>query len=103
MKVESIKKVRDAEEEAEDLIDGALEQADRLISDGRSEASGRVAAAEARARREGEELRRGIMEEAEKEVMEIKEEAEARRQSINRIGQWRIGRAVEAVLDALEQ
>ena len=101
MAVESIRKVRRAEEQAEDSIDDALDQSDRLISDGRFEASSRIAASDESARREAEDIRMGLMREADAEVEETKQEAEKERNRIRERGLLFIDDAVKVVIEAI--
>ena len=101
MAVESIRKVRRAEEQAEDLIDDALDQSDRLVSDGRFEASGRIAASDERARREAEQIRMELAREADAEVEKIKQEAEKERNRIHERGLLFMDDAVKMVFDSL--
>jgi vacuolar-type H+-ATPase subunit H len=101
MAVESIRKVRRAEEQAEDLIDEALEQSDRLISDGRFEASSRIAVSDERARREAEEIHMEHIREADAEVEETEREAEKERNRIRERGLLFIEDAVKVVLEVI--
>jgi V/A-type H+-transporting ATPase subunit G/H len=101
MAVESIRNVRRAEAQAEELVDDASEQSDRLMSDGRFEASDRIAAAEERAREEGERIRRELLQEAEAEVEQIEQEAEKERQRIRERGPLFVDSAVKVVLDSI--
>lgn len=99
---EGIKRVRQAEDAAEDIIDEAAEAADRMISDARAEASRRVAAAAEKARRDGGELAKRIKKETDEQVRSQREDTERARLAIKQRAVKSIGSAVRTVLDTIE-
>ena len=102
MSTEGLQKVKEAESEAERLVDAAVEEADRLLDDAELEASRRVAVAESRARHESDELRRRLEGETEAEIQTINEDAERQRHEIRDGGLARMDEAVKAVLEGIQ-
>lgn len=101
MAVESIKKVREAEEQAEDIVHDAADEADRVIADARLEATRRISAAGERATGENSTMRRRLEQETESEVQAIWRRARAERERIKGEGNIRMDSAIKAVLEMM--
>jgi len=98
---DSLRRVRQVEEEAEDLIEEAAEEADRLASVARQDYSMTIMAAERRARKEGEVIREQILKEAEEEVKAIRKDHDWERKMLYMEGNRRMDGVVGEVLQAL--
>lgn len=99
---DSIRRVRQAEDEAEDIIEAAAEQVERLESDARRDYSMRVLAAQERARKDGARRRAQALKQAEEEISVVRKDADWERRMITLTGGNRMGEAVAAVLEMLE-
>jgi vacuolar-type H+-ATPase subunit H len=102
MPTEGIKKVRQAEDKAEDIIDAAAEDADRIIADAKREASRRVRAAGERARHEGGELKRKLMLRADDQVLSVKKATDRELSEVRRRAHVGFDRAVQILLDDMK-
>ncbi len=99
MAVESIRKVREAEHKAKELVSEAAGKARLAGEEVRREAAGILKSAEQKAGSRGAEHRREVLEEAARETRTIRAEAEERRDEIHRLGLARMEPAVSAVTE----
>ncbi|MFH1149696.1 MAG: hypothetical protein V1748_04405 [Actinomycetota bacterium] len=103
MPIEGIRKVREAEEEAEDKIDAASERAERIIADGSDAASRVLAAAEGRASARAREIQEQARLETDVEIRAIEQAAEKERERVTRLAEMHRDAAVKVVLEAMER
>ncbi len=99
---DSIRRVRQAEDEAEDIVEEAAEQVERLRSDTKQDCSMKVLSAKQRAREAARGVRAQVLKEAEEEVGAIAKCAATEREAIAREAERKSERAVKAVLEMLE-
>lgn len=98
----SIRKVRQAEDEAEDIVEEAAERVERLKSDTAQDCSMKVLSAKQKARGEAQDVRAQILREADEEVGAIEKCAVTEREAIAREANRRSELAVKVVLEMLE-
>lgn len=103
MPTEGLRRIREAEDEAESLIDIALDGFDRTLQDTRHEASRRILSAEARAKNDSDEIRARLALEAESEAQEIGRRAEVERGKVRDQALSRMAEAVGSVLEVIEK
>lgn len=99
---DSIRRVKDVEEEAEDLIDDAADEAVRVESQSKHEYSVRILSAQERARKASEGIRDQLLKEADEEVRVIRKNAERERRILTIESGNRSEEAVRLVLEKLE-
>jgi len=99
---DSIRRVRQAEDEAEDIVEAAAEQVERLESDARREQSMRMLAAQEKARRDGARARVQALKEAHEEIEAVWKDAGWQQRIVAITGRNRMTEAVAAVLEILE-
>ncbi|MHB8893668.1 MAG: hypothetical protein ACYC99_00615 [Candidatus Geothermincolia bacterium] len=99
---ESIKRVRRAEEKAEDTIEAAAEEVERVEADASRDYSMMVLAAIERARKDGAKARAQALKQAEEEISVVRKDADWERSMIALNGRNRMDEAVAAVLEILE-
>jgi vacuolar-type H+-ATPase subunit H len=102
MATDGLRRIKEAEERAEDLIDDALDNADRIASDAQIDAARLVSDAEARARQEASRLSAHIQDEAEAEIQAMNLETEKQRDIIRKQGKQQMEEAVTAIVDGLQ-
>ncbi|MBN1289972.1 MAG: hypothetical protein JXA49_10095 [Actinobacteria bacterium] len=100
MVADNIKKVKDAEGKAHQLLVEARSEAEKIIRKAHEDAVLRKKDAGLRAGDQAGELRAGLISEAEAEVESIEREAADNRERIREAGNARIDDAVRAVLKA---
>ncbi|MBN2167868.1 MAG: hypothetical protein JW738_01380 [Actinobacteria bacterium] len=100
MAADNIKKVRDAEDKAHQLLLEARNEAEQVIKGAREEAVLIKREASRKARDEGEEFRNKLMFEADAEVESINGIAAEDRERIREAGNAKIEEAVRSVLEA---
>jgi vacuolar-type H+-ATPase subunit H len=101
MATEALRKVRETEEKAEDLIHNGYDEADRILSDARIDAGRMQNAALDRVRREVKFMREALDKDAKEEIRALQEEGEAERQKIRRGAGDRMEEAVRLVLEEI--
>lgn len=98
----SIRRVRQAEDEAEDIVEEAAEQVERLKSDTAQDCSMKVLSAKQKARAEAQDVRTQVLREADEEVGAIEKCALTEREALVREADRRSELAVKVVLEMLE-
>lgn len=98
---DSIRRVRLAEDQAEDIVEAAAEQAERLMSDARNDYSLRLMTARRQARESAEGIRAAILREAAEEVASINDDAKLERESLESESAARVDLAVKRVLEII--
>lgn len=101
MATEALRKVRDTEEKAEDLIHSAYDEADRILADARSDAARMVDGAQNRVRREVTFIRSSLDKEANEEIQALQARSAAEREKIHQVALARIEEAVRTVLEKI--
>jgi len=99
---DSIRRIKQVEEEAEDLIDDAADETFRVESQSKQEYSVRILSAQERARRASEGIRDQLLKEADEEVRAIRKTAERQRRILALESSNRSEDAVRVVLQTLE-
>jgi vacuolar-type H+-ATPase subunit H len=102
MEGDSIRRIKQVEEEAEDLIDDAADETHRVESQSKQEYSVRILSAQERARKTSEGIRDQLLKEADEEVRAIRKDAEHKRGILNLQSGSQTGDAVRVVLQTLE-
>lgn len=102
MPKDGLRKIREAEERAEDLVDYALENADRVASDAQTEASRLLSDAEAKAGREVSRLRAQVEAETKAEIAAIDQDTEKQRDMIRKQGTKHMEEAVRAIVEGIQ-
>jgi len=97
-----LRRIKDAEERAEGLIDDALDNADRIASDAQIDATRIVSDAEGKARQEASRLAARIKDEAEAEIQATNLETEKQRDIIRKQGKQQMEEAVIAIVEGLQ-
>jgi vacuolar-type H+-ATPase subunit H len=100
---DSIRQVRQAEDEAEDVIEEAAEQVERLRSDARNDYSIRVMSATEKARRSAESLRTQVLREAAEEIGAINKSARWEREMLALDSSKKTDAALKRVLGMLRE
>lgn len=98
---DSIRRVRLAEDQAEDIVEAAAEQAERIMSDARNDCSLEVMTARRQARESAGEIRTAILREAAEEVASINGDAKLERESLESGSAARADLAVKRVLEII--
>jgi len=101
MPTEALRRVRETEEKAEDLIDSAYYEADRILADARTDAARTIDAAQDKVRREITFIRSSLDKEAQREIESINSRTAAERESMRGSAEARMGQSVETVLKAV--
>ena len=99
---DSIRRVRQVEEEAEDLIDDSADEAVRVESQSKQEYSVRILSAQERARKASVGIRDQLLKEADEEVRAIRKNAERQRRILALESSNRSEDALRVVLETLE-
>lgn len=100
---DSIRKVRQAEDEGEDIIEEAAEQVERLMSTARNDYSLRVMSATQKARKTGESLRAQVLREAADEISAINTSAKKERERLAAHSNRKATAAVRRVVEMLKE
>lgn len=98
---DSIRRVRLAEDEAEDIIENAAEEVERLRSDARNDYSLSVMKAVQKAREEAESVRAQALHEAEEEIKALTKSAKIEREMLTLDSNKKVEDAVRKVLEML--
>jgi vacuolar-type H+-ATPase subunit H len=98
---DSIRRVSQAEEEAEDLIEDAAEQAERIRSDSENEYSRKILSAQEKARRESAGLKVQVRREADEEIKAIQKNVQWECRMLGLQSGAKMDTAVRAVLEML--
>lgn len=100
---DSIRRVRLAEDQAEDIVEEAAEQVERLRSDTLNDYSLRVMRATQKAREAADELRAQVLSEADGEIQSIHKSAKLEREILAIESSKKIDAAVATVLEMLQK
>jgi vacuolar-type H+-ATPase subunit H len=99
---DSIRAVRQAEDEAEDIIEAAAEQVERLDTDARQRYSMKILSAKERARHDAASIRGQAIQQAQEEIDAVWKDANRQKNEMGKRWSSRVDEAVAMVLDMLE-